>query len=281
MYKTVNMKSTTIFIFSAFILLSSCNDKHERNSNDRSNDKSNWVDKVTNKDHGPNQEKQYNGDFDEIEVSQAIDAEIIKSETEKVVVYAPANIIDEILIDKIGSKVHIHYKSGIRVMDSHNVKAKIYVKDFSKLIANSAASINIKDKFTQEKTDVEISSAASITGNLEANKFEISADSSSSFEGKIWAVDLDVEASSAASISISGKAKNVDLSSSSGSSLSAKDLIADNLKIDASSGASVEVSATSSIDAEASSGGSVNVYKKGNITDIKKDESSGGSVTIQ
>ncbi|SFZ96162.1 Putative auto-transporter adhesin, head GIN domain [Chryseobacterium limigenitum] len=277
MYKTVNMKSTTIFIFSAFVLLSSCNDKHERNRED----KSNWVDKVTNKDHGPGKEKQYTGDFDEIEVSQAISAEIIKSETERVVVYAPANIIDEILIDKIGSKVHIHYKSGIRVMNGHNVKAKIYVKDFSKLIANSAASITVNDKFTQEKTDIEVSSAASVTGDLEANKFEISADSSSSFDGKIWAVDLDVEASSAASINISGKAKNVDLSSSSGSSLSAKDLIADNLKVDASSGASVEVGATSSIDAEASSGGSVNVYKKGNVTDIKKDESSGGSVTIQ
>lgn len=277
MYKTVNMKSTTIFIFSAFVLLSSCNDKHERNKED----KSNWVDKVTNKDHGPTQEKQYTGDFDEIEVSQAIDAEIIKSETEKVVVYAPANIIDEILIDKIGSKVHIHYKSGIRVMDGHNVKAKIYVKDFSKLIANSAASITIKDKFTQEKTDVEISSAASISGDLEANKFEISADSSSSFDGKIWAVDLDVEASSAASINISGKAKNADMSSSSGSSLSAKNLIADNVKAEASSGANVEISATASIDAEASSGGSVNVYKKGNITNIKKEENSGGSVTIQ
>lgn len=271
------MKSTTIFIFSAFVVLSSCNDKHERNDRD----KSGWIDKVTNKDNGSVKEKEFKGDFDEIEVSQAIDAEIIKSETERVVISAPENIINEILVDNDGGKLHIHYKTGIRVMNDNKVVAKIYTKDFTKLVASSAASIKVRDKFTQEKTDVELSSAASITGNLEANKFDIKADSSSSFSGSIWAVDLEVEASSAASVNISGKAKNADLNSSSASNISARDIVADNVKAEASSGASVEVSATASINADASSGGSVNVYKKGNVTNIQKNENSGGSVNIQ
>lgn len=271
------MKSTTLFIFSALALLSSCNEKHDRNSNG----KSGWVDKVTNKDNGTVNEREFNETFDEIEVSQAIEAEIIKADVEKVVISAPANIIDDILVEKTGDKVHIHYKRGIRVMNNNKVTAKIYAKDFSKLIANSAASINIKDKFVQEKTDIEASSAASISGSLEANDFEISVDSSSSFEGKIWAVDLDLDASSAASVTISGKAKNADVSSSSGSSVSGKELVADNVNAEASSGSSVEISATSSIKAEASSGGSVTVSKRGNVTSVTKDESSGGSVTIQ
>lgn len=272
------MKTTTLFIFSAFAILSSCNGKYER----KINEKSDWVSsKITNKDQGPTQEKEFKGDFDEIEVSQAIDAEVIKSETERVVISAPEAIINEVLVENNGGKLHIHYKPGIRVMNTNNVTAKIYTKDFTKLIANSAGKITVKDKFTQEKTNIELSSAASITGDIEANSLDINADSSSSFEGKIWAVDLDVEASSAASISISGKAKNAEFTSSSASSISAKDVMAENVKAEASSGASVQVSATAKVDANASSGGSVDVYKKGNVTSVNKEESSGGSVNIQ
>lgn len=269
------MKYTSILLLSGIITLSSCKE------NENKNGKSTWLPDVTNKDHGPLKQKESSGDFDEIEVSQAIEAEIIKSDVEKIVISAPANIIDEVLVERRGGKVHIHYNTGFRVMNTNNVTAKIYAKDFVKLIANSAASIRVKDKFTQEKTDVEASSAASITGHLEANDLEISVDSSSSFDGKIWAVDLDVDASSAASISISGKSKNAEMSSSSGSSINGKDVIVENLKASASSGASLEVSVSSTVDTEASSGGSINVYKKGNVTTVKKEESSGGSVSIQ
>jgi hypothetical protein len=276
-YKTVNMKSTTLFIFSAFVLLASCNENHDR----RNREKSGWVEKVINKDNGPTKQKEFKGDFDEIEVSQAIMAEVIKSETERVVISAPENIIDEVLVDNDNGKLHIHYKSGIRVTNSNKVSAKIYTKDFTKINANSAASIVVRDKFTQEKTEIELSSAASITGDIEANKLDINAGSSSSYQGKIWAVDLDIEASSGSSMTISGKAKNTEVSSSSGSSISAKSVVTDHIKADASSGANLEISASSSIDAEASSGGSVTVYKKGNVTTVRKEENSGGSVTIQ
>ncbi|SIQ41712.1 Putative auto-transporter adhesin, head GIN domain [Chryseobacterium sp. RU37D] len=272
------MKSQTIFIFSAFILLASC-EKNERRNHD--NGKSNWVEKVVTKDNGPMRQKESTGDFDEIEVSQAIDAEIVKSDVEKVVISAPENIIDEVLVNISGGKLHIHYKPGIRVMNTHNVSAKIYAKDFTKLNANSAGKIAVKDKFVQDKTSIEISSAGSVSGDMEANDFDISADSSSNFSGKIWAVDLDVDASSAASIDISGKAKNAEVTSSSGSSIAAKNVVADNVDAEASSGASVEISASSSIKAEASSGGSIGIYKKGNVTNILKEENSGGSVNIQ
>ncbi|WP_080778012.1 head GIN domain-containing protein [Chryseobacterium phocaeense] len=278
------MKSTTLFVFSAVALMASCNEKHDRRNNGNNNNDNNnngWVDKVIDKESGPVREKTFNGDFDEIEVSQAISAEIIKSDVEKVVLSASENIINEILVDNDNGKLHIHYKRGIRVMNSHNVKAKIYTKDFSKLTANSAASIVIKDKFTQDKMDIDISSAASVSGDLEANDFDISADSSSSFNGKVWAVDLDIDASSAASIDISGKTKNADISSSSASSVNAKEVVADNAKLDASSGASIMISAVSSLNAEASSGGSVDVSKRGELKTITKQESSGGSVSVQ
>lgn len=271
------MKTRNLFIFSALVALASCNEKHDRNNKGGNN----WVEKVVNKEIGPIQHKEFNGDFDEIQVSQAIEAEIIKSETEKVEISAPQNIINEILVENDGGKLHIHYKPGIRVMNIHKVTAKIYAKDFKKLVADSAAKIDVKDKFTQEKTDIEASSAGSISGNLEANDMDINISSSSNFSGKIWAVNLDVESSSGSSLDISGKAKKADISASSGSSISAKEVIADNVEADASSGASIEISAVSSVKAGASSGGSVDISKKGELKSVSKEESSGGSVNIQ
>lgn len=271
------MRSIPLFILSACAVLASCEGKHDRH---RNTGKDSWVKKVVAKDDGPMRQRETAGSFDEIEVSQAISAEIVKSDVEKVVISAPENIIDEVLAEISGGKLHIHYKAGIRVMDSHNVSAKIYAKDFSKLEANSAGTITVKDKFVQDKTEIEISSSSSVSGDLEANKLEISADSSGSFSGKIWAVDLEVEASSAAGIDISGKAKNAEISSSSGSSIEAKEVTVQHLKADASSGASVSVTVSSSIAAEASAGGSVDIYKRGSVNAVTKEESSGGSVTI-
>ena len=196
------MKTRNLFIVSALVALASCNEKHDRNNKGGNN----WVAKVVNKEAGPIQHKEFNGDFDEIQVSQAIEAEIIKSETEKVEISAPQNIINEILVENDGGKLHIHYKPGIRVMNIHKVTAKIYAKDFKKLVADSAAKIDVKDKFTQEKTDIEASSAGSISGNLEANDMDINISSSSNFSGKIWAVNLDVESSSG-SLIFQGKRK--------------------------------------------------------------------------
>lgn len=271
------MKTRSLFIFSALVALGSCNEKHDRNNREGNN----WVEKVVNKESGPIQSKEFNGDFDEIQVSQAIEAEVIKSETEKVEISAPQDIMDEILVENDGGKLHIHYKPGIRVMNTHKVTAKIYAKDFKKLLADSAAKIEVKDKFTQEKTDIEVSSAGSISGNLEANDMDINISSSSSFTGKIWAINLDVESSSGSTLDISGKAKKADISASSGSSVSAKEVIADHVEADASSGANVQISAVSSVKAEASSGGSVDIIKKGELNSVSKEESSGGSVNIQ
>ncbi|PQA95404.1 Putative auto-transporter adhesin, head GIN domain [Chryseobacterium piscicola] len=269
------MKYPSILLLSGIITISSCQKSENRNG------ESTWLPDVTNKDHGPLKQKEFKGDFDEIEVSQAIEADVIKSDVERVVISAPANIIDEVLVDNNGGELHIHYKTGFRVMNTNNVKAKIYTKDFSRLEANSAAIIVVRDKFTQDKTDIEISSSGHISGKMEANDMGIDAGSSGSFKGNIWAVNLDIEASSAGEVTISGKSKNADLTSSSGSSISANDVVAENVKAEASSGANIEIGVTSKFEGSASSGGSIKGIKKGNVTTVNKEESSGGSVNLQ
>ena len=268
------MKSTTILLLSALLAVSSCNEHKNKNEG------SSRVREENHSGKGSDEQKTVSGDFDEISVSESIEAEVIKSDVEKVVIYAPQNIIDEILVENSGGSLHIHYKSGFRMNGFNNVRAKIYTKDFSKISADSSASIVVKDKFTQDKTVVEASSSAEISGHLEANDLTINVSSSGNFEGQVWAVNLNVDASSASEINIKGKAEKGNFNVSSGSSAEAKDVVVKDVVVEASSGAGISVSASQSINANSSSGASIDVYKKGNVTSINVEENSGGNVSV-
>ena len=224
--------------------------------------------------------KQFEMNIDRIKVAQSISAEVVKSDTEKAVITAPSDIIDDILVDHADGKLFIHFKPGKNI-SARNVAAKIFVKDFTHLEATSSAKITVKDKFTQDNTDVNVSSSGRITGNLEANDLSVNVSSSGHFSGEIWAVNLDAEATSSGKINVSGKAKNAALKSSSSGKIAAADLTSENSDIQASSAGRVTVAATSKLNASASSGGAVSVLQKGNLNILSRNESSGGSVTIK
>ena len=219
-------------------------------------------------------------DFDEIKVAQSISAEVVKSDVEKVVISAPSDIIDDILVENTNGKLYIHFKPNVNI-SAKNVAAKIFAKDFSKIEASSSADIKIKDKFTQDKTDIEVSSSAKISGDLEANDLSIEVSSSGTFSGQIWAVNLSSEVNSSGDIKISGKTKNAALDASSSGTLNAQNVIAENAEIEASSSGSVSVSVSRQLNASASSSGDISVIKKGNLNIISQKESSGGSISIQ
>ncbi|MBW8362877.1 MAG: DUF2807 domain-containing protein [Kaistella sp.] len=229
---------------------------------------------------GPIREKTYPGYFDELKVSQSIQAEVIKSDVEKVVISAPADILDDILVDNVAGKIHIHFKPSLNIY-SQKVSAKIYAKDFSKLEAGSSANILVKNKFTQDRTDIEVSSSANIEGDFEANNIEVDVSSSGSFNGKIWAVDLNSQVTSSGEINISGEAKNAEMHASSSGTLNARDLVAENADLKASSSGSINLSVSGQLTAAASSSGDIAVSKKGNLNVTSQKESSGGSILIK
>ncbi|KIA89676.1 head GIN domain-containing protein [Kaistella jeonii] len=265
------MKTLTISMLSAFLTLSSCNIKTDNG----------FPFNITTKEgKGIIKNKEYKMSFDEIKVAQSISAEVVKSEEEKVVITAPSDILDDILVENSDGKLYIHFKSGSNI-SARNVSAKIFAKDFSAVKASSSASINIKDKFTQDKMNIEASSSGDVTGNLEANEMSIDVSSSGSFTGQIWAVNLKSEVTSSGDIDISGKAKNANLSASSSGTLNAQKMTAENANIEASSSGDVSVSVSNQLNASASSSGDINITRKGNLNVVSKKESSGGSVSIQ
>lgn len=229
---------------------------------------------------GPVREKTFSGDFDELQVSTSIEATVLKSNEEKVVISAPSDLLDVILVENNNGKLHIHFKPNTNVRSNGMVRATVYAKDFSKLQANSSGSITLNDKFLTEKLSVDASSSGSVSGDLEANDFDINVSSSGNFKGKIWAVNLSGDVSSSGDVEISGEAKNADFDVSSSGSIDAKNLVVENADLDASSSGGIDVGVQNTLSASASSGGDISVSKRGNLNVTRSKESSGGSISV-
>ncbi|WHF51200.1 head GIN domain-containing protein [Chryseobacterium gotjawalense] len=265
------MKTISISVLAAFLTLSSCNIKSENG----------FPFNLTPKEGtGILKTQEYKMSFDEIKVAQSINAEVIKADEEKVVVTAPADILDDILVENNGGKLYIHFKPNLNI-SARNISVKIFAKDFNTIKASSSATIIIKDKFTQEKTDIEVSSSGTIKGNLEANDLSIDVSSSGTYSGTVWAVNLESEVTSSGDIIISGKTKNATLKASSSGTLNAKNVIAENGDISASSSGDVSLSVSNQLKASASSSGGIEITRKGNLNIVSQKESSGGSISIR
>lgn len=218
--------------------------------------------------------------FDEINVAQSIDAEIVAADEEKVIISAPADLQDYILAEFNGSGLYLKVKPDVNI-ELKDVHVKIYAKDFTKLNASSSADVNITDTFTQDRVAVEVSSSASVKGHLEANEFSITTNSSASYSGKVWAVTLNAESTSSGGIHISGKAKNAVLAASSSGSIDAAKMDIEHLTASVSSSGDISAGVSHSLNAKASSSGRIDVRKTGTLEVRNISESSSGRVSVQ
>ncbi len=264
------MKIQSISALAAILLLTACNIKADNNYS---------FGLIQKEGTGVIKNKTYNISFDEIRVAQSINAEVVKATEEKVVVTAPSDILDDILVENINGQLYIHFKANLNI-SARNVAVKIFATDFSAIKASSSAKIIVKDQFTQDKMDIAVSSLGIIKGNLEANEMLIQASSSGSYSGKIWAVNLESKVSSSADVTVSGKTKNATIAASSSGSFKASDLITDNADLKASSSASIHLSVANELRTSASSSGQINITKNGAINVISQKESSGGRISI-
>jgi hypothetical protein len=279
--KYKRMKASSIFLLIPLALMSSCNTKKNDKDKDNPGIGNFFSNSKSISGTGAMQDKTYNLSFDAIKVSSGINAEIVRSDVEKIVISAPADLLNEVWVEQNGDEVHIHFKPNLNINNSSSVKAVIYAKDFSKLTATSSANIIVKDKFTQDKMDVDVSSSGSITGNLEANNYHLEVNSSGDFTGKIWAVDFTGSISSSGDATISGSSTNSNFEVSSSGKLDAKNFTTKNADLQASSSGDISMKVSSKLTASASSSGDIEIQKTGSLDVQNKNESSGGSVVVK
>lgn len=193
--------------------------------------------------------------FDEIQISQGIDAYLEKGTSESIRLEVRGIPIDEVLTEVYGDRLKVHLSKN-RWRD-YSVTVYITYVELEGISASSAANVFGKSKITGDRLDLDVSSAADI--EVEVDVEELRADASSSGD-----------------IEVSGKAKYLDVDVSSAGGVDAYDLEAEVVRVDASSGAGAKVYATKEIDAEASSGASVRY--RGDPAKSRTDTGSGGSV---
>lgn len=143
--------------------------------------------------------------------------------------------------------------------------------------ASSSADIKIENWNTTTNLDIEVSSAASLSGKFECIKAFVDASSSGAFSGTINATTIEMESSSASNVVLSGKAKEIIINASSSADCNLKQLKVEDAKIKATSSSDVVVTVTKSINAKASSSADISFY--GNPLQIEKEESSSGSIS--
>ncbi len=230
---------------------------------------------------GNSETKEWKGDFESIEITSAIDAEIIKSDVERVVITAPKNLLDKVEVQNAGGVLTIGMKTSsmFSLSPVEGVKAKIYATDFNAIKVSSAATVQVKDKFLSESLNVAVTSSGELSGHLEANEFHLDISSTGNFKGDIWAINLYCKASSSAEAEVKGVAEHANIEASSAANFDGKDFVADAVEAEASSSGEIKIGVKNSLRAEANSAGSIEYKVIGNnLMTYQDEQNSGGSV---
>jgi Putative auto-transporter adhesin, head GIN domain len=157
--------------------------------------------------------------------------------------------------------LRIYYDNGNKrknwVSRDKKLKAYVSVVTINLLEASSGALVKIDGTVKAAQLRVDVSSGASIKGN-------------------ITAADMVVSQGSGSVSKISGSAQSLKIDVSSGAGFYGYDLAVDKCTATASSGGKVEITANKELDADASSGGAVHYKGSCSVKNVKT--SSGGSV---
>lgn len=226
-------------------------------------------------------EKSYLMNFDELEISTALKAEVFKADEEKIVVYAPSDLMKYVVVKQNGQAVQIKIdNTNFKSISTDRIKIKVYAKYFDHLAANSGASIDLKDNFYFSNLDVHISSSGTIKGHIYGANINMEASSSGEYDGEVLAKNLHLMCSSSASIDIKGKSDSIDVEASSSGDVNAENFTTESAVLATSSSADITIGVSKSVSASASSSGDIKIIKRGNLAEITKNESSSGSVSI-
>lgn len=178
--------------------------------------------------------------FSEVSVSAGIELIITQGTTESAKIVADQDLVNEVVVEKTGDRVKVGWRENFHRDNRNNNNVKVYItyKRLHDIAASSGSSIRTENTLKTDRLNAEVSSGASI-------------------DGQIACEDFDLRTSSGASADLNGAIKNLTLTASSGSSVDALSLTAQYGRVITSSGASIKVNVSKSLETTTSSGGSV------------------------
>lgn len=197
--------------------------------------------------------------FDGIEVSHAFEVEVTFSQdTESVEVEANDNLIDEILVEKIGDRLIIRLANNLTITKEATLKARITTSNANYFEGSGATSFTFTNTLDTEEVEISLSGASHLAGNLEVD-------------------DLEVIITGASNIEITGNAQTLDLTASGASNLENYDFATQVLDAGLSGASNVYLTVNESLDVTAS--GASNLYYRGD--GVEQDINVSGASKVQ
>ena len=215
-----------IFLFTAVILLNSCN--------------------YTTGSGNIITEKRNTGNFSGISVGGSFDVEVKIGPVAEVTVEADDNVIKFVQTTVSGNTLKIRTE-GLHSMNNVHLKVYITVPELSNIKASASADVKVLDV---------------IKGD---GKLSFDASSSADIEAEVDAPEVDAEASSSGSVTLSGKTKNYTARVSSSGDIKSFELLTENTDVSANSSGSAQVHASISLTANASSSGDITYRGAANV----------------
>lgn len=226
-------------------------------------------------------DKSYTVSFTRVEQQNGIESDVFLSNENKVIVNAPEDIIDKIVVEKKDSATVWIYVKKYSNISTDKVKVKIYTNALESIETSSASSVDVVDSFVSPQLRLSSSSGSKISGNFKSLNAVLHTSSGSNIDITLYSKHLEAQSSSGSTIEIKGIAQNAVLEASSGSRIDSEDLLISDAQTETSSGGTIEISVTQKAIAKASTGGHIDLYRKGNNFELNKKETSGGEVNIK
>jgi hypothetical protein len=203
--------------------------------------------------------------FSGVLIKGSIEAELIKSNENKIEITLNNRKIEDVSIETKSDMLNIILKSSWGYSSwskKSRITAKIYHKEeLGSLIADSGSSMTVSSPLLNDIVSLKVEAGSSLNTQVE-NK------------------QLTLYSGSGSTLTITGITQSADFSASAGSSIIAQSLKVDVAVAKASSGSTIKLQAINSLDAKSSSGSSIKCINQP-INILNKKESSGGSVSIK
>lgn len=213
---------------------------------------------VKGNDHVVTENRDLNGDFNEIKISRGLDVYLTQNDTQNLTVEADENLHDIIITKLENGVLEIYADENISYAASK--KVMLNFKNVSKITATSGSDVYSNN-------------------TINAENLELSLTSGSDMSLDIITETLSCNTSSGSDMKLSGKTDKLYAQASSGSDIDAADLSAATSEVKASSGADITVNTSKELYAKASSGGDITYF--GNPEKVSTTDGTSGSIHKQ
>jgi hypothetical protein len=194
-------------------------------------------------------------DFNVVKVSNAIKAELVKGDVNKVEITASGIDVGKVETSVVGDALEVRLARGN--YRNHSVRVVVTYVDIQGVEATSSAQVVAKSKIEALEAYLATSNNAYLEANVEADK-------------------LNLEAATNSRIFIKGKVKQLEVNAYTNAQVDGMNLIAQKVNVLGNTTASISFSATSSINGSLATAAKI-VYD-GNPSEVNVKTGTGGSI---